>query len=117
MTTARNAGIILALAAAIAFVPGGGDVAAVVSRALSVVFAGVIAWAGWWAYRRFALNLDALGDRHRALLFGAIGAIVLALAGANRLSATTSGSLALVVVLAGAAAALVVVWRRHREYG
>ena len=42
MTTARNVAIVLAIAALIAFLPGGGDVAELVSRTLSLAFIGVI---------------------------------------------------------------------------
>ena len=55
-----------------------------------------IAWAGWWAYRRYALDLDALPHGYRALLYAAIGAIVLVLAGAGKLTATTPGALAFI---------------------
>ena len=115
MTVARNVAIIAAIAAAVAFLPGGGDVAAVVSRTLSLAFAAAIAWAGWWAYRRYALDLDALPPGYRALLYGAIGAVVLALAGAGKLTATTPGALLFMALLGGAILALVTVWRAHRE--
>lgn len=117
MSTARNVAIVAAIAAAIAFLPGGGDVAAVVSRTLSLAFAAVIAWAGWWAYRRFALDLDALPPGYRGLLYAAIGGVVLAFAGASRLTATTPGALVFILILGSAALALVAVWRTHRELG
>jgi hypothetical protein len=117
VSTARNVAIIAAIAAVIAFLPGGGDVAAVVSRTLSLAFAAVVAWAGWWAYRHFALDLDALPGGFRALLYAAIGLVVLALAGSSRLTATTSGSLVFIMLLGAAVLALVAVWRAHRELG
>lgn len=117
MNVARNVAIVALIAAAIAFLPGGGDVAAVVSRTLSLAFAAVVAWAGWWAYRRFALDLDALPPGYRALLYGAIGAVVLVLAGSRRLTATTPGSLVFIALLGAAVLALAAVWRAHRELG
>ena len=117
MNTARNVAIVAVIAAAIAFLPGGGDVAAVVSRTLGLAFAGVILWAGWWAYRRYATDLDVLPHGFRALLYAALGVIVLAIAGSAKLTATTSGSLVFVLMLAGAAVALFAVWRAHRELG
>ncbi len=117
MSTARNVAIVAVIAAAIAFLPGGGDVAAVVSRTLGLAFAGVILWAGWWAYRRYALDLDALPQGFRALLYAALGLVVLAIAGSAKLTATTSGSLVFIVMLGTAAVALVAVWRAHRELG
>ena len=117
MSTARNVAIVAVIAAAIAFLPGGGDVAAVVSRTLGLAFAGVILWAGWWAYRRYAMDLDVLPHGFRALLYGAVGVIVLAVAGSAKLTATSSGSLVFFVMLGTAVAALVAVWRAHRELG
>ena len=117
MSTARNVAIVAVIAAAIAFLPGGGDVAAVVSRTLGLAFAGVILWAGWWAYRRYATDLDVLPHGFRALLYAALGVIVLAVAGSAKLTATTSGSLVVVLMLAGAALTLFAVWRAHRELG
>lgn len=117
MTLARNLAIVAVIAAAIAFLPGGGDVAAVVSRTLSLAFIAAIAWAGWWAYRRFALDLDTLPHGYRALLYAAIGVIVLVIAGASRMTETTPGALAFIALLGGAILALVAVWRVHRELG
>ncbi len=115
MTVARNVAIVAVIAAAIAFLPGGGDVAAVVSRTLSLAFAAALAWAGWWAYRRFALDLDALPHGYRTLLYAAIGVVVLVVAGASTLTETTPGSLAFMALLGGAILAFVAVWRAHRE--
>ncbi len=117
MTTARNVAILVALAAAVAFVPGGGDAAALVSRTLSLAFIAVIAWSLAYAYRRFGFDLDALRARDRALLYGAIAAIVLVLAGAGKLTATGTGAVVLIVVVLAAIAALMHVWRRHRSLG
>jgi len=117
VSTARNVAIVAVIAAAIAFLPGGGDVAAVVSRTLGLAFAGVILLAGWWAYRRYALDLAALPHGFRALLYAALGAIVLAIAGSARLTATASGTFVFVLMLAAAGGALFAVWRAHRELG
>ena len=115
MIVARNLAIIAVIAAGIAFLPGGGDVAAVVSRTLTLAFIGALAWVGWWAYKRYALDLDALPHGYRALLYAAIGVVVLALAGAGRLTATTPGALAFMLLLSGALLAFAAVWRAHRE--
>ena len=60
MSTARNVAIILAIAALIAFLPGGGDVAEIVSRTLSLAFIGVIVFGVAWAYRRERIDIEAL---------------------------------------------------------
>lgn len=115
MTLARNLAIVAVVAAAFAFLPGGGDVAEILSRTLSLAFIAVLAWAGWWAYGRFSFELDALPGGYRVLLYAAIGAVVLVIAGSEKLTATTSGSLVFIGLLAAAAAALVAVWRAHRD--
>ncbi len=115
MSTARNIAIVLAIAAAIEFLPGGGDVADLVSRALSAAFIGVFVLGGVFLYRRFRLDLEQLSTGYRALLYGAIGVLVLALAASSRLTNTSSGALVFVALLAGVAGALLVVWRRYRS--
>lgn len=115
MTLARNLAIVAAIAAAFTFLPGGGDVAAILSRTLSLAFIGLIAWAGWWAYRRFSFDLDALPGGYRALLYGAIAVVVFVIAGSQKLTSTTSGSLVFIALLAAAVVALVAVWRAHRD--
>ena len=116
MSTARNVGIVLAVAALIAFLPGGGDFAALVSRTLSFAFIGVIVFGLAWAYRRHRLDIEALPVGHRVLLYGAIGTLVLAFAGSSQMTDTSAGSLLLVVLLVGCALALFAVWREYRSY-
>jgi hypothetical protein len=102
VSTARNVAIILVIAAAVAFIPGGGTTAGLV---------GAVRF-----YREHRLELDGLGDRWRGLLYGAIGAVVLALAALPRLKDTSGGTLVVVAVLGGAAYAFYAVWRHYREY-
>lgn len=115
MTLARNLALVAVIAAAFTFLPGGGDVAAILSRTFALAFIGVLAWAGWWAYRRFSFDLDALPGGHRALLYGAIATVVFVIAGSRKLTSTTGGSLVFIGLLAAAVVALVAVWRAHRE--
>jgi hypothetical protein len=115
VTTWRNVAIVLAIAAAVTFLPGGGDVADVISRTLSLAFIAVLAWAGWWAYRHFSFDLDALPGGFRALLYCAVATVLFVIAGWDELTSTTSGSLVFIALLAAAAVALVAVWRAHRD--
>lgn len=115
MTLARNLAIVAVVAAAFTFLPGGGDVAAILSRTLSLAFIAVLAWAGWWAYRRFSFELDALPGGYRSLLYAAIAVVVFVVAGSEKLTSTTSGSLVFIGLLAAAVVALVAVWRVHRD--
>ena len=118
MTVARNVGILLVLAAAVAFIPGGGTTAAVVGAVLStLILVSLVVFAAR-LYRDHRLDLDMLGDRWRGLLYGAIAVIVLAMAARPRLREQgDSGTIVWIVLLAGAAYAIYLVWRLHRENG
>jgi hypothetical protein len=119
MSTAalRNIGIILAITAAVYFLPGGGDAASIVggllSTAILVCFVMLIARF----YREHRMDIVSLGDRWRALLYGAVGLLVLAMAALPRLGETSGGMLLWFFAVAGAFFALYRVWRHGREYG
>jgi hypothetical protein len=116
VSTARNVAIVLVLAAAVAFIPGGGTTAGLVGGILSTLIFVSLVFFAYRFYREHRLELDGLGDRWRGLLYGAIAAVVLALAGLPRLKDSSGGTLVVVVVLGGAAYAFYAVWRRYREY-
>ena len=115
-STVRNVAIILVLAAAVAFIPGGGQTAGLVGAILSTLIMVSLVFFAYRFYRDHRMELDGLGDRWRGLLYGAIGAVVLALAALPQLSDSSGGTLAVVAVLGGAAYALYAVWRHYREY-
>jgi hypothetical protein len=116
MSTARNVAIVLLLAAGVAFIPGGGTTAGLVAGILStLIMVSLVVFAARF-YREHRMELDGLGDRWRGLLYGAIGAVVLALAALPRLQNSSGGTLVVVVVLCGAAYAFYAVWRHYREY-
>src|SRR5215207_7810968 len=116
MAAARNVLIILALAAVVQFAPGGGDTAALINAILQTLLIVVIVYFGVRFYREHRVEIHSLGDRGRALLYGGLAAIVLALAGTNRWLDTGVGTLVWVVLLGGAVAALFAVFRQYREY-
>jgi hypothetical protein len=118
VSTARNVAIVLVLAAAVAFVPGGGTTASVIGGVLStLILVSLVVFAGR-LYREHRLELDMLGDRWRALLYGAVAVIVVAMAARPRLRAEgDGGTIVWIALLAGAAYTLYLVWRHHREYG
>ena len=115
--TLRNVLIIVAVAAAVAFLPGGGKTAGFVGSLISTCITVVIALLAVRFYRENRVSLFSLGNTHRALLYGAAAAVVLALAGRGVLLDTGVGTLAFFVLLFGAAAALYAVWQHHRSYG
>ena len=117
MTAVRNIVIVLALAAVVRFAPGGGDTAALINAILVTLLYVVLVYFGVRFYRERRVDVYALGDRGRALLYGGLAGIVLALAGTRRWLDTGAGTVVWVVPLAGSVAALVSVFRQYREYG
>jgi hypothetical protein len=97
---ARNIAIIALLALVVAAVPGGGNLADGVLAALTVAFLVIIGVMGYVAYRQNKLAYATLDDRQRLILLGALGAIVLMIAGADELLDTGAGVLVWIGVLA-----------------
>ena len=116
MRTARNIAIIAALAVPIAFVPGGGDAAEGILTALVLAFLAVIGFAGFQLYRREQLTFLGLDERPRAILYGAVGLIVLMIAGADELLDTGLGTLAWIAAIAGACFAIFRIWTEAHSY-
>jgi hypothetical protein len=116
MKTARNVLIIFALAAVVEFVPGGGNTAALVNAILFTLLNVVFVYFGVRFYRERRMDVYSLGDRGRALLYGGLAGIVLALAATGRWLSTGGGVVIWLVLLVGSIAALVAVFRQYREY-
>lgn len=115
--TVRNIAIIAILAVPVAFVPGGGGVAAGILAALAMGFLASIAAAGRQAYRENRLTFDSLPDDQRAVLFGALGVIVLMIAGAGKLLGGGGlGAVIWVTLTACAVIAVIGVWMRAHSY-
>jgi hypothetical protein len=116
VTTARNVAIVLLLAAAVDFLPGGGNAAAVIGGVLStLILASFVAFGGRW-YVEHRLDLESLGERWRLVLYGSIALIVFAMAARARLVATAGGAALWALCLGAAGFGLYRVWRRWREY-
>jgi hypothetical protein len=127
----RNIAIILAIAAGVYFVPGGGRAAKTFEAALWTAFGLAIGLFALRMYREHHITLFSLGDRHRGLLYGAVALgfflwavrsrlwYVFAIRGSELVQVHRWGGLAEVLwfVLAGLAVyALVVVYRHWRAY-
>jgi hypothetical protein len=118
VSTARNVAVILVLAAAVAFIPGGGTTASVAGAVLSTLILVALVFFVARLYRDHRLDIEMLGDRWRALLYGAVAVIVLAMAARGRLQDQgDGGTIVWIIMLAGAAYTLYLVWRHYREYG
>ena len=114
-STTRNILIILALAAIVAFVPGGGTGSGVILTAVYLVFLGALGWVASIVYRERRGSLYLLGERRRALLYGAIVVLAVTLTATSRLWASSAGSVAwLVLVGASIYAIFAIVWAARR---
>jgi hypothetical protein len=116
LKTVRNIAIILLLAAAVAFIPGGDTSARVISSLLSVIFLGGLVWFAVRLYREHRATLFGLGDKWRALLYGAAAVIVLTLTATSRLFDTDVGILIWFALMGASIYALFAVWRFSRRY-
>ena len=116
MRTALYVGIILALAAAVAFVPGGGSTANLLVWLIGVLFWGALAWFLGRLYREYRTDIYGLGDRMRAVLYVSIGVAVLTVTATRRLWETPAGLFAWFLLVGAASYGVFMVWRQWREY-
>jgi hypothetical protein len=114
--TIRNIAIIAALAAAVDFLPGGGEAAATVLSALTLAFLAAIAWLVYRVYRQQELTLATLTDARKAGLFGAVGGIALLVVGYDEFRSWTGGILLWIALMAGCIAVIFLIWRRATTY-
>jgi len=112
----RNLAIVMALALAVAFVPGGGNAAEAVLTAIAMGFLAGIAWTVYVLSRQNQLTLAALSDGRRAILYGAIGLIALLIAGSDELFASGGGTLVWIVLLGASIAAIWRIWLEANTY-
>jgi hypothetical protein len=116
MKTVRNVAIIVIIAAAVYFVPGGGRAAGTFEAVLWVAFGGGMAYLFLRLYREHRVALHGLGDRHRALLYGGVMGAVFAFVAQKRMWQTGFGELAWFILVLGVIYALMEVFRHSRSY-
>ena len=116
LKNARNVAIVLAIAVAVAFLPGGSRVAETASTVIGIAFAAAFACAGVWFYRRRRMDLYGLGESRRALLYGALGVGMLTLAAKTRMWETGFGELLWFVLIALVLYTLFALYRYTRSY-
>ena len=104
------------LALGVAFLPGGGNVAEAVLTALTMALLAGITWMVYVLSRENQLTLATLSDGRRAILYGAIGMILLLIAGSDRLFASGGGTLLWILLLAASIAAIWKVWVEANTY-
>lgn len=116
LKNARNAAIVLAIAAAVYFIPGGGRAANTFEAALVVAFGLGAGYLGLRLYREHRMTLDGLGDRHRGLLYGAVAVAIFLWAAHTRMWETGVGTIAWFVLAGIAVYSLLAVFRHWRAY-
>ena len=114
--TARNVAILLVIAAAVAFIPGGGRAANTFGTILGVAFAVGFAFFGVWLYRQNRVDLYGLGDRRRGLLYGAIGVALVTIAAKPRMWETGFGEFVWFVLIGLVVYTFVALYRYSRSY-
>jgi hypothetical protein len=112
----RNVAIILALAAVVDFLPGGGAAADTVMTALSMIFFAAIAWFVYRLYREQQLTLSTLTDAQKAGLFGAVGGIALLIVAYDEFSSWSGGVLLWIALMAGCIGGIFLIWRSATTY-
>jgi hypothetical protein len=112
----RNAAIVMLLAAAVAFAPAGSNAAEVVLTLITMTFLTAIAWTVYVLSRENQLTLATLSDGRRAILYGAIGLLVLLVAGTDELFSSGGGTVAWILLFAASVAAIYLVWKEANTY-
>ncbi|HEY5045301.1 MAG TPA: hypothetical protein VII53_05535 [Solirubrobacteraceae bacterium] len=116
LKTARNVAIVVLIAAGVYFLPNGGRAAHTFESLLWVAFGVGIGYLGLRLYREYRVTLHGLGDRHRGLLYGALGGATFALLARPRMWQTGAGELAWFVLAGLVVYGLLAVYRHWRAY-
>jgi hypothetical protein len=116
LQTFRNVAIILALAAAVDFLPGGGNAANTVMTALTLIFLAAIAWFVYRLYREQQLTLATLSDARKAGLFGAVGGIALLVVAYDDFRSWTGGLVLWIALMAACIGVIFLIWRDATTY-
>ncbi len=116
MRVVRNVAIVAAIAALVDLAPGGGNATTAVLTVLLLAFLATLAMAGLQLYRENRLTVDSLSDRDRGIVYGAVGLVVLMVAGASKMLATGGGTLVWIGLLVLAVVAIARVWSSANSY-
>jgi hypothetical protein len=113
----RNFAILLVITVAVWRLPGGGTATITINNILGLLFAGGLVFFGYRMYMEHRTSLFMLEDRVRALLYGSIVLLALALIATRRLWDEGGVGLLIWLALIGAGAyGCVTVYRASREY-
>ena len=112
----RNILIVLAIAALVDLLPGGGNGASVALQAVYLVFLATLGWFAVLMYRQHRTTLYSLGDRRRALLYVALAVGIVVLTGTTRMWQTSAGQVVWLILLGAAVYAVAAVFISARRY-
>src|SRR5271157_4897720 len=112
--TTRNVAVVVLIAAAVYFLPGGGRAASTFEAILWVAFGVGIGYVGLRLYREHRVAVYGLGDRHRGMLYGALALGVLAFLARTSMWQTGIGEVLWFALIGLVAYALLAVYRRWR---
>jgi hypothetical protein len=116
LRTARNVALVLLIAGAVYALPGGGRAANIFESVLLIGFGVGFGYLGLRLYRENRVALHGLGDRHRALVYGALALGMVLVAGQKRMWQSGIGELAWFVLAGLVVYALIAVYRYSRSY-
>ena len=114
--TARNIAIVALIAAAVFLLPGGGQAASTFEAVLLIGFGVGFGYLGLRLYRENRVAVHGLGDRHRAMLYGAIALAAFVVIGQKRMWETSLGELAWFALVGFVIYGLLDVYRHWRTY-
>lgn len=115
MRALRNIAIIALLALIVAVVPGGDNAAAALLALISMLFLVLIVAGGYQLFRQYRFQYLGLSENQRGLFVGSLGAIVLMIAGAQKLTSTGGGLILWFGVIAFAVISIIKVWGDSRS--
>lgn len=115
MRAARNIAIIVLIALVLTVLPSGGNIADGILTALSLLFLGSIAVLLVRFWTQNSLSRDAMTDRQRGIIYGALGAIALMIAGTDELFKTGAGTVAWIVVMGVSGWLIFTTWREAQS--
>jgi hypothetical protein len=116
LTAVRNVVIILALAAGVDLLPGGGNASQAILEALVVIMLGSIAYLAMRLYRERRTELYSLGDRNRLVLYASFGLITITVVATDRLWNTGIGTIAWFALIGAAVYGVYWVYRSQKLY-
>jgi predicted membrane channel-forming protein YqfA (hemolysin III family) len=114
--TARNVLIVLVLAGAVEFIPGGGRAALTAEAVLQAAFAAGFGYFGYRLYREHHMSIYGLGERYRRLLYVALGVAMVTIVATGRLWQSSVGTFVWFLLIGLVLYVLIATYRFSKTY-